>query len=178
MSTRNRYAVALGLLSALIFAAGAAAAKSNQAPNSAAAKLRERIVELRADVMVLEALCDAARYNLTQSLKELGNLELGGLKAVRSDLRKEMEEARPLGLSRGSSDSHNDPQIGHQAAQEMAEEALRKLHSMAESQYESRQKSLIAQAEKRKAQYAETARSLQGKKLALEEAEAEYKSSR
>jgi hypothetical protein len=167
--------IGLGLL---LLAAGSAATWSRaqqpgeqKAPAATRAQLRERVIKLRTEVDLLQLDYDGARATLVEWIRDFGKAELMGIdvSALWSTMKmefggisgdpaflKQMAELSPNRVIAG-----NDPDAGLRAIQEAAKKG---------------KDDLRVAFERKKQEFAKTARILNERKLDLAEAEKQYQS--
>jgi hypothetical protein len=190
---------AVGGFVALLIASAAGPSPAGSVRNdSPESKLRAKIADLHAEVALLDVECAAARYNLLESLKKLGQLELGDRKATVFKIGDEFRQARSAGLLMGASlgDSgevlkkmERDVQkTGSQEEREQfklfsrmikgGDDGENAMTQIAELEFQARLDSARSEAERRRADFLKKCRLLHQKKLELADAEAEYKATK
>jgi hypothetical protein len=92
MSAPRLIALAPGLLVVVLAASLAPSGTARGLADSPEAKLRAKIADLHAELALLEVECSATKANLLESLKKLGQLELGDKKAVIASIKNDVEE--------------------------------------------------------------------------------------
>jgi hypothetical protein len=197
MSRSRSFAVALGLLAVLVAAAGSGFAGGKL--DSPESKLRARIADLHAEMAVLDVECAASRHNLLESLKKLGQLELGDRKKAISELKNQFRQTKttvPMmsyfnltGTQTFLEQMQRESQkSGNKEEKEKydllakylkdGEDGERSLGRLSDLEFKSRLDSARAESDRMKADFLKKCRLLYQKKLELADAEAEYKATK
>lgn len=199
MSGPGRCAIAPGLLTTLLVLACTTTGAAGHAADSPESKLRARIVDLHADVELMEVECAAARHNLLECLKKSGELELVDRNTAVSRIKDEVRQLQVVGQLGQAGTSGTPGELAEKLQREASKGMFREnkqeaklltdflkggdaaektLDRLAETEYQARLDSVRAEADRRKADFLKKIRALHQKKLELAEAEAEYKSSK
>jgi hypothetical protein len=195
--TRLRWlGLALGLLGMVAALAAARSGLARGTGDSPEARLKARIADLHAEVALLDVECQAAGENLRESLKKLGQLELGDRDEARRKIQEELGKldmmVGMIGVGdRGEALKQLQADVQRRGDKEEKEQfklfadlvkggdAGHKAEgALVELEFKLRLRAARGEADRMKADFQKKARLLHQKRLELAEAEAEYKSSR
>jgi hypothetical protein len=196
MSSLRRTVLAPLLVAALVSTAGTGTGILASAAQSPEARLRGRIVDLRSEIDLLEVEWSAARYNLLEALKKVGQLEQGERKVILSGIKDDFRKMKMAGqafpfVASGDVlkeiERKGEKSVKKEEREEIrntvaflkgGEEGEKALVRLAELELNGRLDSAQSSAETLRAAFVKTAHLMHQKKLELSEAEAEYKSTK
>jgi hypothetical protein len=172
MKTARTIGLALGLtlltgVWAATFSRAQHAGEKTAPPASTKAELRDRVIKLRTDVDLLQVECDGARATLVEWIRDFGKADLMGIdvSALWSTMKMEFAgisgdaaSLRQMADLAGKLDGNN-PDAGLGAIQEAAKKG---------------KDDLRLAFDRKKQEFAKTARLLNERKLDLAEAEKQY----
>jgi hypothetical protein len=200
MSYARPTALTCGLAAVLALAAPTARAQppGGGEEKSARQKLRDRLIDLRAEVEVLQLEHDADRADLRASLKTVRKLQREGVEGLNKDVVKAIKETVEMFQTARNIASDDDlarllKRLEQQAKAQNGVSALDRYirekglknvdpnevgRLMVEGELAVRVEKGLKEVDRKKARFAETTRQLQAKKLDLEDAEQRYQDSR
>jgi hypothetical protein len=192
--TRLRWlSLALGLLWMTAALAAARSGLARGAADSPEARLKTRIADLHAEVALLEVERQAVGENLRESLKKLGQLELGDRDETRRKIQEELGKLDMMigMIDRGELLKQIQADVERRGDKEEKEQFKlladlvkggdagdKAKGALVELEFKLRLRAARGEADRMKTDYRQKARLLHQKKLELADAEAEYRATK